>query len=98
MNKLLALSASALFMWQTSVCQQRMVADKIAAIVGDKIILKSDIDGEIMNLQRNSPDNSVPPNAACTIMEHIIAQKVMVLQAGKRCGCGRPDRKPYPLL
>ncbi len=81
MNKLLALSAGALFLWQSSAAQQRMVADKIAAIVGDKIVLKSDIDGELMNQQRNSPDNSLPPNASCTIMEQIIAQKVMVLQA-----------------
>jgi len=81
MNKLLALSAASLLFGQIAAGQQRMVADKIAAIVGDKIILKSDIDGEVMNLQRNSPDNTLPPNATCTIMEQIIAQKVMVLQA-----------------
>jgi peptidyl-prolyl cis-trans isomerase SurA len=81
MNKLFALSAGALLVGQIAVGQQRMVADKIAAIVGDKIILKSDIDGEVMNLQRNSPDNTLPPNASCTVMEQIIAQKVMVLQA-----------------
>lgn len=82
MNKLLALSTATLLFGQIAVGQQqKMVADKIAAIVGDKIILKSDIDGEVMNLQRNSPDNTLPPNATCTIMEQIIAQKVMVLQA-----------------
>src|SRR5690606_32146062 len=81
MNKFLALSAGVLLLGHTAAAQQKMVADKIAAIVGDKIILKSDIDGELMNLQRNAPDNTLPPNAACTIMEQIIAQKVMVLQA-----------------
>ncbi|ASZ10278.1 peptidylprolyl isomerase [Chitinophaga pendula] len=81
MNKFLALSAGAFMLWQTSSAQQRMVADKIAAIVGDKIVLQSDIEGEMANIQRNSHDNVIPPNAACNIMEQIISQKVMVLQA-----------------
>lgn len=64
-----------------AVAQQKMVADKIAAIVGDKIILRSDIEGEMVNLQRSTVDNSLPPNAPCMIMEQIISQKVMVMQA-----------------
>lgn len=81
MNKLFALSAGVLLLCQAAAAQQRMVADKIAAIVGDKIILQSDIEGEVANMQRNTPDNSLPPNASCNIMEQIIARKVMVLQA-----------------
>jgi peptidyl-prolyl cis-trans isomerase SurA len=81
MNKIFALSTGTLLFCQVAVAQQKMVADKIAAIVGDKIILRSDIEGEMVNLQRSTADGTIPPNAPCMIMEQIIAQKVMVLQA-----------------
>ncbi|WP_343689688.1 peptidylprolyl isomerase [Chitinophaga sp.] len=81
MNKFLAFSAGVMLLGQVAAAQQRMVADKIAAIVGDKIILSSDVEGELVNMQRQVPDGHLPPDAACTIMEQIIAQKVMVIQA-----------------
>ncbi|PWV53969.1 peptidylprolyl isomerase [Chitinophaga sp. S165] len=81
MNKIFALSAGTLLLCQMGMAQQKMVADKIAAIVGDKIVLRSDIEGEMVNLQRSTVDNTLPPNAPCMIMEQIIAQKVMVMQA-----------------
>ncbi|RFM35487.1 peptidylprolyl isomerase [Chitinophaga silvisoli] len=81
MNKFLAFSAGVMLLGQVATAQQRMVADKIAAIVGDKIILSSDVEGELVNMQRQVPDGHMPPDAACMIMEQIIAQKVMVIQA-----------------
>ncbi|WP_143309425.1 peptidylprolyl isomerase [Chitinophaga vietnamensis] len=81
MKKLLALSAGALLLWQASSAQQKMVADKIIGIVGEKIILKSDMDGALAEQQRNSVDGNIPASAACQTMEMLISQKVMVLQA-----------------
>ncbi|MGN7822304.1 peptidylprolyl isomerase [Chitinophaga varians] len=81
MKKLLALSAGALLLWQAAAAQQKLVADKIIGVVGDKIILKSDMDGAMADQARNSPDGTVSPQAACTTMEMLISQKVMVLQA-----------------
>ncbi|NML36266.1 peptidylprolyl isomerase [Chitinophaga sp. G-6-1-13] len=81
MKKLLALSAGALLLWQAAAAQQKLVADKIIGVVGDKIILKSDMDGAMADQARNSPDGTVSPKAACTTMEMLISQKVMVLQA-----------------
>lgn len=81
MKKLLALSAGALLLWQAAAAQQKLVADKIIGVVGDKIILKSDMDGALADQARNSPDGTVSPQAACTTMEMLISQKVMVLQA-----------------
>ncbi|HTE24424.1 peptidylprolyl isomerase [Flavitalea sp.] len=61
--------------------QRPVVADKIVGIVGDKIILKSDVYNDIQDRQRrNEP---VPPNAECFIMEQILALKALVLQAEK---------------
>ncbi|MEC5147890.1 peptidylprolyl isomerase [Chitinophaga sp. 212800010-3] len=81
MKKLLAFSAGALLLWQTSSAQQKLVADKIIGVVGDKIILKSDMDGALADQQHNSPDGNLAPDAACKTLEMLISQKVMVLQA-----------------
>lgn len=81
MKKLLALSAGALLIWQASSAQQKLVADKIIGIVGDKIVLKSDMDGALGELQRNSIDGNIPAEAACNTLEMLISSKIMVLQA-----------------
>lgn len=81
MKKLLALSAGTLLLWQAAVAQQKLVADKIIGVVGDKIILKSDMDGALAEQQRNSPDGNISPQAPCNTLEMLISQKVMVLQA-----------------
>ena len=61
--------------------QRPVVADKIVGIVGDKIILQSDVYNDINDRKRrNEP---VPPNAECYIMEQILALKALVLQAEK---------------
>ena len=60
---------------------QKVVADKIVAIVGDKIILKSDIDNYLADMQRQGVE--VPNNARCVILEQSMASKALVLQAEK---------------
>jgi len=60
---------------------QKVVADKILAIVGDKIILSSEIANEIADLQRNGQE--IPENAHCTILEQALAMKALVMQAEK---------------
>jgi peptidyl-prolyl cis-trans isomerase SurA len=55
-------------------------ADKIIAIVGDNIILQSDLEGELQELQTQS-NTPLPQNAPCAILEQMIAQKALVIQA-----------------
>jgi peptidyl-prolyl cis-trans isomerase SurA len=62
---------------------QRIVADKIIAKVGDKIILKSDIDNAIIDYKRQAADVQLPPNPECSFLEGQLVQKVLVLQAQK---------------
>ena len=62
---------------------QRIVADQIIAKVGDKIILKSDIDNAISDYKRQSQDVQLPPNPECAFLEGQLVQKVLVLQANK---------------
>ena len=60
---------------------KKVVADKIIATVGDKIILKSDIENSIHDMQRQNID--VPANASCLLLQQALAMKALVLQADK---------------
>lgn len=57
------------------------MADKIIAVVGNKIILKSDIDNSILDMQRQQIE--VPENAQCLTLEQALGIKALVLQAEK---------------
>lgn len=61
--------------------QKKIVADKIVGIVGDKIILQSDIQNAIADATRQG--STVPANAECSILEQALVSKVLMLQAQK---------------
>ena len=60
---------------------KKVMADKIIAVVGDKIVLKSDIDNSILDMQRQGIE--VPSNARCLSLEQAMGVKALVLQAEK---------------
>lgn len=60
---------------------KKVVADKIAAIVGDRIILQSDIKNSIADIARQG--GTIPDNAECMLMEQALVSKVLMLQAEK---------------
>jgi peptidyl-prolyl cis-trans isomerase SurA len=60
---------------------KKIVADKILAIVGDRIILYSDVQNAIADISRQG--GTVPDNASCMIMEQALVSKVLMLQAEK---------------
>jgi len=67
---------------QAQITQPKaVIADKIVAVVGDKIILKSDIDNSIVDMQRQNI--SIPENGRCMILEQAMGIKALVLQAEK---------------
>jgi peptidyl-prolyl cis-trans isomerase SurA len=81
MRKLFFLFLSA-FVAMTSMAQPRkVVADKILGIVGDRIILYSDIQNSMADIQRQG--GTVPDNAHCSILEQALISKVLMLQAEK---------------
>lgn len=59
----------------------KVVADKIVAIVGDRIILHSDVANSISDMKRQGTE--VPANAECLILEQALVSKVLMLQAEK---------------
>lgn len=60
---------------------QKIVADKIVGIVGDRIILYSDIKNTIADAARQG--TAVPANAECQIIEQALISKMLMLQALK---------------
>ncbi len=63
---------------------KKVVADKIVGQVGDKIILRSDIQNEILDMKRRAQgqENVVFPTE-CQVMEGQLIRKALILQALK---------------
>src|SRR5580698_4030247 len=72
-----------LFITAASMAQEKVVADKIAGIVGDKIILKSELVTAIADMQRNAGGQEVKGVDECTILDNMLIQKALVVQAEK---------------
>ena len=80
-NKIALFSFSLLLTVVAYAQPQKVIADKIIAVVGNKIILKSDIDNAILDMQRQGID--VPEDARCLSLEQSMGVKALVLQAEK---------------
>jgi len=66
---------------QVNAQLKKVVADKIIATIGDKIILKSDIDNTIFDYKRNNME--LPPNAECLLLEQALGLKALAVQADR---------------
>ena len=60
---------------------QTQVADKIVGVVGNKIILQSDINQQFIGEKQNNPN--LPDSAKCTMLYTMLAQQILVEQAGR---------------
>ncbi|MFN8249863.1 MAG: peptidylprolyl isomerase [Ferruginibacter sp.] len=60
---------------------KKVLADKIVGVVGNKIVLKSDIDNSLLDMQRQGME--LPPDARCLTLEQNMGIKALVLQAEK---------------
>jgi peptidyl-prolyl cis-trans isomerase SurA len=81
-NKIILSCLSVIIGIAACVAQPKPVlADKIIAVVGNKIILKSDIDNALLDMQRQNIE--VPANARCLTLEQSLGVKALVLQAEK---------------
>ncbi|MEI9808210.1 MAG: peptidylprolyl isomerase [Bacteroidota bacterium] len=60
---------------------KKAIGDKIVAVVGDRIILYSDIKNSLADIARGG--GNVPENAECMIVEQAVVSKVLMLQAEK---------------
>ena len=72
------------FSIQSKAQVKKVLADKIVGTVGDKFILRSDIDNAILDLKRQAQgqENVVIPST-CQVVEQQLIRKALVLQAEK---------------
>ena len=78
MRKVL-LAGVAVVLSLTGFSQQKVVADKIIGIVGDRIILRSEISVANEDMQRQG----LPPQDNCALMDAMLTQKALEMQAIK---------------
>lgn len=81
MKKFITLSLGLCFITSAFAQSAKVVADKILGIVGDRIILYSDIKNTIADAERGG--DSIPANAHCYLLEQALVSKVLMLQAEK---------------
>jgi len=85
MKRYLLLSLSVLSIFalsaQPGTEAKKIVADKIAAVVGDRIIMYSDIKNTIADYVRQGAQ--IPEDAECQILDQAILSKVLMQQAEK---------------
>jgi peptidyl-prolyl cis-trans isomerase SurA len=81
MKRLLFLSLTIFSFCFAFAQPQKVVADKIVAIVGDRIILQSDVVNALADARRQGQE--LPSDAECKILEQALVSKVLMLQAEK---------------
>lgn len=74
----LVLSAAAMAQGGQS---HKVLADKIVAVIGDKIVLRSDILNYIEDEKRQG--HELPPEAGCMLLQQMMIRKALMLQAQK---------------
>jgi len=79
MKKFFLTALFSIFLISIFAQTKKVVADKIIATVGDKIVLKSEIENSISDMQRQNID--MPANAKCLLLEQALGIKALVLQS-----------------
>ncbi len=73
---------SGLFVCVAAFAQPNKVnADKIIGVVGNKIVLKTDVEDRLLDMQRQGAE--VPANGKCYVLQDLMGTKTLVLQAEK---------------
>jgi len=81
MKQYLVLAIFSLLSFSSKAQSARVLADKIIAIVGDKIVLRSDLVNYIDDMKRQG--NEIPANAECILLDKMMQDKALILQAEK---------------
>ena len=80
-KRILFTGCSFLLLFVAYAQPNKVNADKIIGIVGNKIVLKSDVDDRLLDMQRQGAE--VPANGKCFVLQDLMGTKTLVLQAEK---------------
>jgi peptidyl-prolyl cis-trans isomerase SurA len=81
MKKLFLLAIFSFTMVVAFAQPSKLVADKVIAVVGNKLVLKSDVEDRMLDMQRQGIE--IPENAKCYLLQDFMGTKTLVLQAEK---------------
>ncbi len=81
MKKLEIVAFALLTMWFAPAFSQNTVIDKVLAVVGDNVILQSDVEGQYQQMKTQSQGEDVPPETRCKIFESLLLDKLFLSQA-----------------
>ena len=81
MKKIFLLSTFSIILSVAFAQPSKLMVDKVIAVVGNKLVLKSDIEDRIMDMQRQGVE--IPDNAKCYLLQDFMGTKTLVLQAEK---------------
>lgn len=81
MKKIFLLPIFSFIVAVTIAQPSKLVVDKVIAVVGNKLVLKSDVEDRIMDMQRQGVE--IPDNAKCYLLQDFMGTKTLVLQAEK---------------
>ena len=80
-KRILFIACSLLLVAVVFAQTNKVNADKIIGIVGNKIVLKSDVQDRLLDMQRQGAE--IPVNGKCFILQDLMGTKTLVLQAEK---------------
>jgi peptidyl-prolyl cis-trans isomerase SurA len=80
-KRILLLSSFALLSFASFAQPNKLTVEKVIGVIGNKLILRSDVEDRILDMQRQGVD--VPANGKCFIMQDLMSTKTLVLQAEK---------------
>ncbi len=82
MKKRILLACFFAFIGIASFAQpNKLTVEKVIGVIGNKLILRSDVDDRILDMQRQGVE--VPENGKCFILQDLMGTKTLVLQAEK---------------
>ena len=80
-KQILTIACSFLILVTAFAQPNKINVDKIIGIVGNKIVLKSDVEDRLLDMQRQGAE--VPANGKCFVLQDLMGTKTLVLQAEK---------------
>lgn len=70
-----------MLLFTTGLNAQNTVVDKVVAIVGDNVVLLSEIEAQYQQMQTQNPDEKIDPSEKCSIFNNLLMEKLFLSQA-----------------
>lgn len=81
MQKKICLSLTLVLAWLLPLHAQHLEMDRIIAVVGNEIILESELEEQFQGEKSNNPD--LPETARCAIFYYMLEQQILIAQADR---------------